>query len=54
LRQLVHVGYKVAAEMGPRFTELLRSHAGPVGKNVTENLYHRHIVPLFLGADDPD
>jgi tagaturonate epimerase len=54
LRQLVHVGYKVAAEMGPRYTELLRSHAGPVGKNVTDNIYHRHIVPLFLGADDPD
>ncbi len=54
LRQLVHVGYKVAAEMGPRFTELLRRHAGPVGRNVTYNIYQRHIVPLFLGADDPD
>ena len=53
-RQLVHVGYRVAAEMGSRFTELLRRHAGPVGRNVTHNIYHRHIVPLFLGADDPD
>jgi hypothetical protein len=53
-RQLVHVGYKVAAEMGPRFAGLLRHHAGPVGKNVTDNIYRRHIVPLFLGADEPD
>jgi hypothetical protein len=28
--------------------------ADPVGRNVTHNIYHRHIVPLFLGADDPD
>ena len=53
-RQLVHVGYKVAAEMGPRFTGLLRRYAGPVGRNVTDNIYRRHIVPLFLGADNPD
>ena len=53
-RQLVHVGYKVAAEMGPRFTALLRRHAEGVGRNVTDNIYRRHIVPLFLGADGRD
>ena len=53
-RQLVHVGYKVAAEMGHRFTDLLRHNAVPIGRNVTYNIYHRHIVPLFLGADNPD
>jgi hypothetical protein len=53
-RQLVHVGYKVAAEMGPRFTDLVRLHAGPVGINVTHNIYHRHILPLFFGADGRD
>jgi tagaturonate epimerase len=53
-RQLIHVGYKVAAEMGPHFTGLLRRYADHVGRNVTENLYSRHIVPLFLGAEKPD
>jgi tagaturonate epimerase len=53
-RQLIHVGYKVAAEMGTRFTELLRHQAESVGRNVTHNIYHRHLVPLFLGPDDPD
>jgi tagaturonate epimerase len=53
-RQLVHVGYRIAAEMGPRFSDLVRAHARPVGVNVTHNIYHRHIVPLFLGADGRD
>jgi tagaturonate epimerase len=49
LRQLVHVGYKVAAEMGGRFTAALEQHAEVIAANVTENLYRRHICPLFLG-----
>lgn len=53
-RQLVHVGYKVAAEMGSRFTDLLRIHARATGQNVTNNLYYRHIVPLFPGVDGRD
>ena len=47
-RQLLHVGYKVAAEMGPRFTEALDRHAAIIAENVTANLYERHIRPLFL------
>lgn len=50
-RQLLHVGYKVAAEMGPRFTALLEEHREVIGRNVTENLYHRHILPLYIGED---
>ncbi|MGA2067419.1 MAG: tagaturonate epimerase family protein [Thermoguttaceae bacterium] len=50
LRQLLHVGYKVAAEMGPRFTDALAEHADAIAANVIENLYERHIRPLFLGA----
>lgn len=49
LRQLLHVGYKVAAEMGDRFTAALQRHAALIGGNVTQNLYERHIRPLFLG-----
>ena len=51
LRQLLHVGYKVAAKMGDRYLRLLRENEEVVGRNVTENLYDRHIVPLFIGAE---
>jgi tagaturonate epimerase len=49
LRQLIHVGYKVAAEMGDRFTTALRQHTAVIAENVTHNLCQRHICPLFLG-----
>jgi hypothetical protein len=49
LRQLIHVGYKVAAEMGDRFTAALRQHSAVIAAGVTNNLYQRHICPLFLG-----
>ena len=49
LRQLLHVGYKVAAEMGPRFTAALEQHAAVIAANVTHNLYERHLRPLFVG-----
>lgn len=48
LRQLLHVGYKVASEMGDRYLDALVENSEIVGKNVTENLYDRHIKPLFL------
>ncbi|HEY9055110.1 MAG TPA: tagaturonate epimerase family protein [Rectinemataceae bacterium] len=50
LRQLLHVGYKVAAHMGTEYLDALDSCEESVGKNVTANLYERHMVPLFLGA----
>ena len=49
-RQLLHVGYKVAAEMGPRFLEALRSDEQTIAKHVTTNIYERHIRPLFLAT----
>jgi hypothetical protein len=50
LRQLLHVGFKVAAKMGPRYLQLLEANEAVIAKNVTENLYARHIVPVFLGS----
>ena len=47
-RQLLHVAYKVAAEMGDRFLDALRNHRDVIGQDVTDNLYERHIRPLFL------
>lgn len=49
LRQLLHVGYKIAAEMGDRFTVALEQHAGVIAEHVTGNIYDRHIRPLFFG-----
>jgi len=47
LRQLLHVGYKIAAEMGTRFTDALRKHEEIIAQNVAENIYDRHIRPVF-------
>jgi len=49
LRQLIHVGFKVAAKMGPRYLEALEANEEVVAKNVTTNLFERHIKPVFLG-----
>lgn len=46
-RQLIHVGYKVAAEMGQRYTGLLEKYADVVGGCVGENIYDRHLKRLF-------
>jgi len=48
LRQLLHVGYKMAAKMGARYLEALAESEACVSRNVTENLYARHLKPLFL------
>jgi hypothetical protein len=45
---LLHVGYKVAAKMGERYTRMLDACEESISRNVTENLYTRHIEPLFL------
>lgn len=47
LRQLIHVGYKVAAQMGERYTDALQDGREAISRNVTENLYLRHMKPLF-------
>ena len=49
LRQLLHVGFKVSAKMGPRYLNLLEANEAIIAKNVTENLFERHIAPVFLG-----
>ena len=46
-RQLLHVGFKVAAGMGKRFSEALEANEQIVEKNVTENLFCRHRQPIF-------
>lgn len=48
-RQLLHVGFKVAAKMGRRYLDLLEANEAIIAKNVTVNLYERHIAPVFFG-----
>lgn len=50
LRQLVHVAFRVAAEMGAEWTDALVAARETAGRCVQENLFERHIRPLFLGA----
>ena len=53
LRQLVHVSFKVAAEMGPKYHAALDAARETAGRCVTDNLFDRHIRPLFLGTCSP-
>jgi hypothetical protein len=50
-RQLLHVGFKVAAHMGQRYIDLIEANEDVIARNVTENLYDRHIAPVFLGLN---
>lgn len=49
LRQLLHVAFKLAAKKGRAYLDLLQANEEIVGRNVTENLFERHLRPLFLG-----
>jgi len=48
LRQLLHVGYKMAAKLGEGYLAALRTHADCIARNVTANLYDRHLKPIFV------
>jgi hypothetical protein len=47
-RQLLHVAFKVAAQMGDRYLKMLESCEASISRNVTGNLYDRHLKPLFI------
>ncbi len=48
VRQLLHVSFKIAAKAGSRYTDLLQANEEIVAKQVTENIYQRHMRPLFI------
>ena len=48
LRQLLHVGFKIAAQLGDIYIQALKDNSEVVTKNVTANLLERHMKPLFL------
>ncbi|MFZ4681027.1 MAG: tagaturonate epimerase family protein [Terrimicrobiaceae bacterium] len=46
-RQFIHVSFKIAAQMGARYTDALKTHREIIAANVTHNLLNRHILPIF-------
>jgi hypothetical protein len=53
VRQLLHVGFKVAAKMGDRYLRMLEECEESISRNVTNNLFARHIEPLFVASSVP-
>ena len=51
-RQLLHVSFKIAARKGDRYLNALKKHEAIIARNVTENLFERHMKPLLLGEMD--
>ena len=47
-RQLLHVGYKVAAELGDRYLNALEANESVIAEHVIENLYSRHIKKVLF------
>ena len=47
VRQLLHVGYKVAAELGSEYINALEEFEPVIAEHVTENIFERHIKPIF-------
>ncbi len=47
-RQVLHVGFKVAAEMGTAYLQAVDAHADVIGRLVTENLLEKHINRVFI------
>jgi len=47
-RQLLHVAYKVAGENAERYYAALEKYTDIVAAHVTQNLYEKHLLSLFL------
>ena len=47
-RQLIHVGYKIAAEMGEEYLAAMDTYRDIISEKVTYNLLERHLKPIFL------
>jgi len=48
-RQLMHIGFRIAAEMKPRFIKMLLECRDVIEEHVTSNLYENHIRRLYPG-----
>ncbi len=48
LRQFIHLAYKIAGENFNEYKKLITSLEDVTGRRVTENIFKRHIQPLFI------
>jgi hypothetical protein len=48
-RQLLHVGFRVAAEMSQRYLDALGACRDAVARNVKTNIFDRHLRRVFVG-----
>lgn len=48
LRQLIHVGYKVAAQLGDEYIDCLEKFEANIEKQVFDNIFERHMKRLAL------
>ena len=48
VRQLLHVAYKVAAELGDEYLNALEKYEDVIAQNVCENILERHIKRVFV------
>jgi hypothetical protein len=48
-RQLIHVSFKIAAEMGAQYHAALDANQASVAERVEHNIYERHMKPLLIG-----
>lgn len=51
-RQMMHVGYKVAGELGDEYLNALKEYEEIISVNVTENIYEKHLKPLFVPPEE--
>jgi len=51
-RQLLHVAFKIAPKKGDRYIRMLEANELAVARNVTNNLYERHLKPLLCNIND--
>ena len=48
LRQLIHVSYKIAAELADEFLPALEKYTDVIGEQITANIGDRHVRRLFV------
>ncbi|MBN1608974.1 MAG: hypothetical protein JW940_20270 [Polyangiaceae bacterium] len=49
-RQMVHISFRLAAERLPQYLALLQANRSRIEAHVFDNIYQRHMQPLFLGT----
>ena len=47
-RQLLHIGFKIAADLGDRYLNALKEYETVIAEHVCQNLFERHIKRLFM------